>query len=93
VSLLPNAVTLRLDHFFAFSPISTSRWMASDSVGWSGSFSAQRTTEARISGEARNPIKDLCSPILRMRAAKLFISRLAATKSLPSPTSPGSRLH
>ncbi len=30
--------------------------MASDSVGWSGSFAAQRSTEARISGEARNPI-------------------------------------
>jgi hypothetical protein len=30
--------------------------MASDSDGWSGSFSAHLTIEARISGEARNPI-------------------------------------
>jgi len=47
-----------LNQFFglALSPISTRRRMASDKDGSSGSDSAQRTTDARISGDARNPI-------------------------------------
>jgi hypothetical protein len=39
-----------------FSPISTSRRMASESEGMSGWFSAQRIISARIAGSARKPI-------------------------------------
>ena len=39
------------------SPCSTSRRMASESVGWSGWFSAHFTIDARITGEARKAIK------------------------------------
>jgi hypothetical protein len=40
----------------AFSPSSTRRRMASDSVGMSGCLSAHRTIAARITGSARKPI-------------------------------------
>jgi hypothetical protein len=46
----------RVSHFFTLSPSSTSRRMASESVGVSACFSAHLTISARITGSARKPI-------------------------------------
>ena len=45
-----------MPHFFAFSPISTSRRVASERVGRSAWCSAHFTIAARSTGDARKPI-------------------------------------